>query len=193
MSDGQEIETELVENMIKGDMDAFDRLMKRYQSQALRAAYLISGSYADSEDIVQETFVACYLNRHGIQNPEAFKSWFYKTLSRNAWRVCRKQRKEQPSEEIYPEEIAAPGEMLKELVMKEEETLIYEAIRTLPVKHRMVIVLYYYNEMSIKEIAKAVGCLEGTVKSRLYHSKQKLRAILEQHEDKGGTTWTILS
>ncbi len=189
----QSEETALARNMIKGDMDAFDRLMELYQPKALRVAYLISGSYADSEDIVQETFVACYLNRQGIQNPEAFKGWFYKTLSRNAWRVCRKQRKEQPTEEVYPEEVAAPGEMLKELVMKEEETLLYEAIRELPVKHRMVIVLYYYNEMSIKEIAKAVGCLEGTVKSRLHHGKQKLREILEQQESKGGTTWTILS
>lgn len=186
-------ETNMVKLMIHGDMDAFDRLMKLYQPKALRVAYLISGSYADSEDIVQETFVACYLNRQGIKNPEAFKGWFYKTLSRNAWRVCRKQKREQPAEEIYPETIEAPGELLSDIVMKEEETVIYEAIRSLPIKHRTVIVLYYYNEMSIKEIAKACGCLEGTVKSRLYHGKQKLREILKQQESEGGTTWTILS
>ncbi|MBQ7795908.1 MAG: RNA polymerase sigma factor [Lachnospiraceae bacterium] len=186
-------ETELVKRMIDGDMDAFDRLMEIYQPKALRVAYLISASYADSEDIVQETFVACYLNRHGLKNPEAFKGWFYKTLSRNAWRVCRKKKREQPAEEIYPEEIEAPGEILSEIVMKEEETLIYEAICSLPVKHRTVLVLYYYNQMSIKEIAKVCGCLEGTVKSRLHHAKMKLKEILEQEESKGGSAWTILS
>ena len=77
--------------------------------------------------------------------------------------------------------------------MREEETLIYKAIRSLPVKHRTIMVLYYYNEMSIKEIAKACGCLEGTVKSRPYYGKQKLKEILKQQESEGGTAWTILS
>ena len=82
-------EAELVRKMISGDKDAFAGLMEIYQKQALRAAYLISGNYADSEDIVQETFTSCYINRKQIRDPEAFKGWFYKTLSRTAWRVWR--------------------------------------------------------------------------------------------------------
>ena len=79
-------EAELVRKMISGDKDAFAGLMEIYQKQALRAAYLISGNYADSEDIVQETFTSCYINRKQIRDPEAFKGWFYKTLSRTAWK-----------------------------------------------------------------------------------------------------------
>lgn len=186
-------DTELVKRMISGDRDAFDGLMEQYQPQALRAAYLISGSHADSEDIVQETFIACYLNRRQIKNPEAFRGWFYKTLSRNAWRICRKKKKEQPVEEVYPEYAAAPGELLGDLLQKEEERGLYEAVKALPVKQRTVIVLYYYNQMTIKEIAKACGCLEGTVKSRLFNGKARLKAIMMEQEEKGGTTWTILS
>lgn len=191
--EGQEKETVLVKSMINGDMDAFDCLMKLYQPKALRVAYLISGSYADSEDIVQETFVACYMNRREIRSPEAFKSWFYRILSRNAWCVCRKKKKEQPSAEIFSEEAEAPGELLRDMVQKEEERMIFQAICSLPVKHRTVVVLYYYNQMSVKEIAKTLGCMEGTVKSRLYHAKQKLKSILKQEESKGASTWTILS
>lgn len=66
-------EAELVRKMISGDKDAFAGLMEIYQKQALRAAYLISGNYADSEDIVQETFTSCYINRKQIRDPEAFK------------------------------------------------------------------------------------------------------------------------
>ena len=183
----------LVKKMITGDMDAFDRLMEIYQPKALRVAYLISGNYADSEDIVQETFVACYMNRREIRSPEAFKSWFYRILSRNAWCVCRKKKKEQPSAEIFSEEAEAPGELLRDMVQKEEERMIFQAICSLPVKHRTVVVLYYYNQMSVKEIAKTLGCLEGPVKSRLYHAKQKLKSILKQEESKGASTWTILS
>ena len=186
-------DVELVKQMIAGDMDAFDRLMNRYQPKALRVAYLISGNHADSEDIVQETFVTCYLKRHEIRNAEAFQSWFYRTLSRIAWKMCRKKHAEQPLEEVYPENTAAPGELLVDFVRQEEEHMIYRAILQLPVKQRTVLVLYYYNQMSMKEIAHVCGCLEGTVKSRLYHGKRKLREVLEKQETKGDTVWTILS
>lgn len=186
-------EAELVRKMISGDKEAFAGLMERYQSQALRAAYLISGNYADSEDIVQETFTACYLNRKQIRNPEAFKGWFYRTLSRTAWKVCRKKKWEQPAEEIYPQELEAPGELLGGIIAKEEEDILYGEILKLPVKQRTVIILFYYNQMSIKEIAGICGCLEGTVKSRLSVGKKRLRKALMNHDQEGGTIWTILS
>ena len=63
----------------------------------------------------------------------------------------------------------------------------------LPVKQRTVIILYYYNEMTIKEIAAACRCLEGTVKSRLFHGKARLKEALTKQDQKGGATWTILS
>ena len=179
-------EAELVRKMISGDKDAFAGLMEIYQKQALRAAYLISGNYADSEDIVQETFTSCYINRKQIRDPEAFKGWFYKTLSRKA-------RREQPAEEVYPEEKEAPGGLLSRVILKEEEQALYREILRLPVKQRTVIILYYYNEMTIKEIAAACGCLEGTVKSRLFHGKARLKEALTKQDQKGGATWTILS
>lgn len=186
-------EAELVRKMISGDKDAFAGLMEIYQKQALRAAYLISGNYADSEDIVQEAFTSCYLNRKQIRDPEAFRGWFYKTLSRTAWRICRKARREQLTGEVYPEEKEAPGGLLNRMILEEEEQALYREIQKLPVKQRTVIILYYYNEMTIKEIAAACGCLEGTVKSRLFHGKARLKEALTKQDQKGGATWTILS
>lgn len=191
-------ETELAERMAAGDRDAFGLLMEKYQNQALRTAYLISGNYADSEDIVQETFVACWMNRRALRSPEAFRAWFYRTLSRNAWKICRKRKREQPSEEIYPDRPEETGtgeesETLKNVIRKEEEELLYAAVRSLPVKQRTMIVLYYFNQMSVREIAGACGCLEGTVKSRLFHAKARLKAMLERDREGGKTAWTILS
>ena len=73
-------EENIVRRMINGDMDAFGELMEKYERPALRAAWLISGNAADSEDIVQETFTACYLNRKKLRDPAAFKTWFYTQL-----------------------------------------------------------------------------------------------------------------
>ena len=87
---------QLVRRMIADDREAFDLLMESYYPKTLRMAYLISGSYADSEDIVQETFIQVYLNRRRIREPQYFERWLYKTLTREAWRVCRRNKKEQP-------------------------------------------------------------------------------------------------
>ena len=76
-------EENIVRRMINGDMDAFGELMEKYERPALRAAWLISGNAADSEDIVQETFTACYLNRKKLRDPAAFKTWFYRILTRS--------------------------------------------------------------------------------------------------------------
>ena len=74
-------EENIVRRMIAGDMEAFGELMEKYEKPALRAAWLISGNAADSEDIVQETFTACYLNRKKLRDPAAFKTWFYRILT----------------------------------------------------------------------------------------------------------------
>ena len=162
-------EENIVRRMIDGDMEAFGTLMERYEKPALRAAWLISGNAADSEDIVQETFTACYLNRKKLREPAAFKTWFYRILTRSAWKICKKTGRERP----------------------EEERILFEAVEKLPPKQKTVLILYYYNDMPIREIAKVCGVFEGTVKSRLYHAKEQLKKVLTQEE--GGKTWTILS
>ena len=162
-------EENIVRRMIDGDMEAFGTLMERYEKPALRAAWLISGNAADSEDIVQETFTACYLNRKKLREPAAFKTWLYRILTRSAWKICKKTGRECP----------------------EEERILFEAVEKLPPKQKTVLILYYYNDMPIREIAKVCGVFEGTVKSRLYHAKEQLKKVLTQEE--GGKTWTILS
>ena len=81
--------------------------------------------------------------------------------------------------------------VLENCIMKEEERILYEAVEKLPPKQKTVLILYYYNDMPIREIARVCGVFEGTVKSRLFHAKEQLKQILTQEE--GGKTWTILS
>lgn len=178
----------LVRKMMEDDMGAFDKLMSLYQEKALRMAYLISGNYADSEDIVQETFVTCWLCRKQIRNPELFSYWFYKTLTRTAWKICKKARREQPAEEIFEENIPEKASVLDDVVRQETSRKLYEAVKKLPIKQRTVIVLHYFNDMTTKEIAKVTGTLEGTVKSRLFTARESLRHTLgeEKEDEKSG-------
>ena len=181
----------LVRRMAEGDSQAFDRLMEFYYPKILRMAYLISGSHADSEDIVQETFVLCWMNRKKIKEPERFSSWLYRTLTREAWRICRKSRREQPLEEVYGEEEPQVSSVLDEVLAHYRDDELYRAIRNLPVKQRTVVVFYYFNQMSTREIAGIMGCLEGTVKSRLYTARANLKQELMEECKRVGREVTL--
>ena len=135
----------LARRMISGDRDAFDELMKQFYPGLLRAAYLIAGNRADSEDIVQETFAACWAGRMRIRDPEHIGKWLYKTMTREAWRTGRRGRREQPVEEVFSEDTPSGYSVLDEVVSASGKQELLKAIAALPVKQRTVLVLYYYN------------------------------------------------
>lgn len=81
-------EKQLIVSVMKGDEEAFEHLVSLYQSKALRTAYLICQRQEMAKDIVQETFVRCYLHLHTLNNPEVFRSWFYRILTRTAFELC---------------------------------------------------------------------------------------------------------
>ena len=79
-------EKELVIKIQSCDMNAFGKLFEVYNSEAFKYSYLITGNKNISEDIVQEAFINCYSHIKSLKNQEQFKSWFFKMLTRIAWR-----------------------------------------------------------------------------------------------------------
>ena len=77
----------LVEQMKNGNKDAFDALYEKYKNIAIHTAYLITGNLADSEDVVQETFVKVYLHSTELKNNSGFKAWMMQILVRTAYRM----------------------------------------------------------------------------------------------------------
>lgn len=79
-------EEKLVMLIQNGDLSAFDEIFEKFKTKAMRSAYLITGNQSICEDIVQETFIQCYNNIKKLKNPSVFRSWFYKILTRTAWK-----------------------------------------------------------------------------------------------------------
>ena len=154
--------------------------MEIYYGKALRLAYLISGNYTDSQDIVQETFISCYINRTKIKQPQLFEGYLYKTLSRKAWAHCKKRKYEQPVDEIFDESVADSFSVSESYIQKEESRRILKVISSLPIKQRTVVILYYYNGLTTKEISHITGLFEGTVKSRLFSARKAIKKQLEK-------------
>ena len=177
-------EKELIKKIQSGDMNAFTKIFEIYKDQALKYSYLIIGNKFTSEDIVQETFMKCYVNAKKLKNVELFKPWFFKILTRTAWKYADKEKRTLPIENIFER---ADNESINESInvyMKNQETeTLYAEIENLDLKQKTVIVLFYFNGLSIKEIAKIIGCFEGTVKSRLNSARKKLKLSLLENEN----------
>lgn len=177
-------EAELIKKIQSGDMHVFSEIFEMYKNEALKYSYLITGNKFTSEDIAQEAFMKCYLSAKTLKNVEQFKPWFFKILTRIAWKYANKDKKELPLENIFEkaDKESIDGSMNAYIRNEEAETLHAE-IESLDLKQKTVIILFYFNGLTIKEIANVMGCFEGTVKSRLHTARKKLKANLLNNED----------
>ena len=178
---GKEVPVEsntIITKFQEGDENAFQQLVESYQQKAFRIAVLIVQDDFLANDIVQETFLKVYLNRDQLKNLSHFSSWFYRILTRTAWELSKKQLPLCKDENIF-QTISSPEDMEQDILQKEVHQQIQQALRALPYHQRTAIVLYYYEGMSVKEIAQATGSMQGTVQSRLFLARKKLRPILE--------------
>ena len=120
---------ELVSRMQHGDMQAFDELYERYKDDAYRLACLITGSRTDGEDLAQEAFVTCAQSIKSLRDGSKFRPWLLRTLSRAAWKYCRKARRETPVSEFFDENTGESA--LSSVLRTEEQRRLYAALRTL--------------------------------------------------------------
>ena len=174
----------LVRQMKEGDKASFDLLYDKYKNVALRTAYLITGNLPDSEDVVQDTFVKVYLHCKELKNDSGFKAWMMQILVRTAYKTGKKKGRELPDEEVIDKaDTRTERSSLEQVLVKEESRMLSEAIHRLPMKQRTVVILFYYQEYSVSEIAHMLDSREGTVKSRLHVARERLRGMLEKDSD----------
>lgn len=173
---------QLVRRMQQGDMQAFDELYARYKNDAYRVACLITGSRADGEDLTQEAFVTCVQSIGSLRDGSKFRPWLIRTLTRAAWKYCRKSRRETPVAEFF--ETGEGESALSAVLRTDEQRRLYQAMYALDEKRRTVLVLYYFDNRPVKEIARTLGVTEGTVKSRLFSARRHLRQALTEKEGK---------
>ena len=139
-------------------------LAEQYAGMLYRLAYARTGSRADAEDVMQEVFVRLLRARPEFRDEEHAKAWLLRVGARCAADVLRApwRRREGPLDDGLP----AP-----------------EPVLALPAQYRMAVHLYYYEELSVAEIAPVPGKSEGAVKSRLFRARALLRRYLKEDGD----------
>lgn len=170
----------------RGDISGLETLVRRYQVQAARTAYLIVRDRSLAEDIVQQAFIRAYERIHQFDPARPFGPWFLRSVANDALKAAQGDRRTVPLDAAAGEGQAAwsdlladpahgPGELLEEA---ERAQAIWEAIAALPAAQRAAIVLRYYAGLSDSEIAEEMDAPPPTIRWRLHAARERLRARL---------------
>jgi len=182
----------LVERARQGDVDAYDVLVRRYQGVAMRAAYLVLGNAAEVEDTTQEAFVKAYYALARFQAGRPFRPWLLRIVVNEAHnRRAADDRRATLALRVAATHLAGEASLSPEAMAlrAERHTALLRALATLSVDDRLVITARYFLELSEAEMAEALDCPRGTVKSRLSRALGRLRATLggdATSDDEGG-------
>ena len=173
-----------------GEREALDELFGRYRLAAYRVAYRLLGHEADALDAVQEGFVKALTHLGGFQGRSSFKTWLLRVVSNAALDLGRQRGKREAvsldaapgpdREALHP---LAADETAAGLERADLRRLLDGALARLPEVQRRTFVLHADGGLSYREVARVMGISIGTVMSRLYYARQKLRAYLARQTD----------
>jgi RNA polymerase sigma-70 factor (ECF subfamily) len=175
----------LVERCRGGDRDAFRQLVERHSERVYRTAYALTGNAEDAGDVTQETWLKAWRGLRRFRGDSAVGTWLTR-LALNAARDHLRRRQTRAAlqhalrglRRLGTDRAATGGAI-------EERDALARAIAHLPFAARQVVALRYGPELSVAEIAAALGCPEGTVKSRLHAALARLREVLQQEGSSG--------
>ncbi|MBK7645502.1 MAG: RNA polymerase sigma factor [Planctomycetes bacterium] len=184
--------TQLMLATKRGERGAYDELVKRLRSKAYALAHSLVGSRDDAMELCQETFFKIYRARESFRDGEPFLPWFHRILRNTCYSFLRERGRASersisalppgadPDEgdwQIRDDEAPAPSEGLEQ---DERALLFQKALSRLSAHDREILVLRHYQELSYKQIASTLAIPEGTVMSRLFHARRRLRDFLPQ-------------
>jgi len=177
----------LLARFAAGEPAALEELFQRYRQPAYRVAYRLLGNEADALDAVQEGFVKALTHLAGFQRRSSFKTWLLRVVSNAALDLGRQRGRREclslEAAEVRDGDITAllvADETTAQLDRSELRHLLDQALLTLSEAQRQTFVLHAEAGLSYREVAEVMRISIGTVMSRLFYARQKLRTYLAQ-------------
>jgi RNA polymerase sigma-70 factor (ECF subfamily) len=172
----------LISQCLAGDEYAIEAFVRQYETSVFRLALSIVGDAAEANEITQETFISALKSLPTYREEKSFKAWLY-TIALNQSRSHLRKRKSrerlgnilksilhvETQKQILPEDA---------IIQNEKEAVLWNSLNQLDEKFRTVVVLRYFHELSIREISEILAVNEGTIHSRLFSAREKLREAL---------------
>lgn len=181
----------LIEDLRAGDMTALAVIVEKYKRLVYRLAFQITKNHEDANDVMQDTFLKVYESIHSFRKESAFETWLYRIVVNQAINLVkrRERRREAPLSGTTETQIRSELKRASNLrnnphlsvERKELQRQVTQAVNSLPMKHRMVVILHEFEGLTHPKIASILNCSEGTVRSRLHYARKKLRERLKPY------------
>ena len=170
---------------IEDKEDLIDEIMNKYGQEVLQLVYSYVNNKEVAEDLTQDIFVKCYKSLHTYKGNSNLKTWLW----RIAINHCKDYLKSWYNKKVIVTEddftyMESQKESVEQTVIQNaEDRELASAVMNLPIKYREVIYLFYYEELSIKEIAIVIDVKENTIKTRMKKAKELLKKGLEEESN----------
>jgi len=185
------LEGDLVRRARRGDLTAYDELVKRYQERIYATIYHMTANHEDANDLAQESFIKAYSALKSFKGGSSFYTWLYRIAINKTINFLKQRRNKHHislndldfNAEHDPDLVALISDKTpqREVNLSELQQKLNEALLKLSEPHRMVVVLHDVQGVSHEEIAEMVGCNIGTVRSRLFYARQQLQGYLADY------------
>lgn len=167
---------DLVNQAKQGDREAFDALARLTGDKCMAIAFRILRDFDLADDAVQNALLTAWREIRTLRDPDRFEPWLHRILTNACYTEARNRRRWSEGIRLLPPEpVQGPDEYLT----VEHRDQLERAFRRLTVEQRAVLVFHHYLGLPLPEVAVRIGIPVGTVKSRMYHAKNALRASLE--------------
>lgn len=172
-----------IDQIIKGDANAFAFLVEKYKTMVFTLALKMLKSREEAEEISQDTFIKAYKNIDKFKGDSKFSTWLYKIAYRTCLDSIKKNGKKYQTgtiDEITINQIKSTDGILETIERKERAVIINKCLIELPEDERSIIWLFYFEELSLKEIIEITELSEANVKVKLHRARKRLLAIVEK-------------
>ena len=167
----------------EGDDEALKTLIRRWQPRLARFAWRLTSERDAALDIVQDSWLAIVRRLGRLDDPARFRSWAYRIVSNKCADWIRRRSVQRKVTHKLRDEAVAEYEVQPSAADSADDTdRLRDALRQLPGQQRAILSLHYLDGMGVAEIARVLNAAVGTVKSRLYHARERLRKALERTE-----------
>ena len=156
----------------QGDTRAFEILVKRWNKRLLSFTYKYTKSTEIAKDIVQDSWLAVYKGIDKLKDPSKFSTWTFRIVYNKIMDWAKNQQKEQ----TYANEVAGSDEVEE----RTEEIDINQFLEKLPSAQKAILTLFYLEKQSIKQIAEILDVPSGTIKSRIFYARERLKNIIKK-------------
>jgi RNA polymerase sigma-70 factor (ECF subfamily) len=185
------LEGDLVKRARRGDLAAYDELVKRYQERIYATIYHMTGNHEDANDLAQEAFIKAFQALKSFKGGSSFYTWLYRIAINKTINFLKQRNNKHHfslndldfNTEHNPDLVALISHKTpqRDAGLAELQKKLNEALFKLSEPHRMVVVLHDVQGVSHEEIAEAMNCNIGTVRSRLFYARQQLQGHLAEY------------